>query len=306
MDCDIITATATSAFPHAASRKSTYSGVCQGTLGELIQGPVMRDGEAQIGLISLPVKRYSWVHFTAGEAGDIGADLAAKSRCRHAVALYLRRHGLSLPAGRWSHDSELPEGKGMASSTADLVATIRCLDALFGRSSTPAAIADLLREVERSDSVFLDEYALYLSGLQTVVQRFDARPQFHVCYVDEGGVVDTERSGPALLAYYRAQAEPYRRNLERTIDAFERGDTVEIAHCATRSAELAQGVAPKRTFDAMQAQRAALAADGIVVAHTGSLIGYLFATRPDSARMGTLSAFFRGLGFQCRFVHAGF
>ena len=72
------------------------------------------------------------------------------------------------------------------------------------------------------------------------------------------------------------------------------------------SALLAQGVLPKRNFDAMLAQRARFGADGIVVAHTGSVIGYLYRDAPDPARMGELSAFFLDLGHQCRFVRAGF
>lgn len=284
-----------------------HSGVCHGTLGELLQGPVDdEDGTPQIGLISLPIRRYSWVHFQPDGAADGMPGLGAKRRCQRAVELYLQRTGRRLPAGRWCHDSELPEGKGMASSTADVVATLRCLDSIFGLSTPSSMVSDILREIERSDSVFLDRYALYLSGRQAVVRRFAYMPHYHACCIDEGGAVDTERSGPVLLSYYRSRADAYAANLHRAIDAFERGDAVGIAHCATASALLAQGVLPKRSFDAMLARRARFGADGIVVAHTGSMIGYLFRDAPDVARMGELSAFFLDLGHQCRFVRAGF
>lgn len=283
-----------------------HSGVCHGTLGELLQGPVQEAGEAQIGLISLPIRRYSWMHFLPGEDGDAERELAGKRRCLRAIELYLARSGRRLPAGRWRHDSELPEGKGMASSTADVVATLRCLDAIFGARTPTEVVCDILREIERSDSVFLDRYALYLSGRQAVVRPFEFMPRYHVCYIDEGGAVDTERSGPALLSYYRGRADAYAANLRSAIAAFERRDAAAIAHCATASALLAQGVLPKRSFEAMLAQRARLGADGIVVAHTGSVIGYLYVDAPDPARMGELSAFFLGLGHQCRFLRAGF
>lgn len=285
---------------------TVYSGVCHGTLGELLQGPYAQDGELHIGLISLPVRKYSWIHFAPGEDGDIDLDLAGKDKCRQAIALYLQQHGKYLPSGRWSHDSELPLGKGMASSTADIVATIRCLDRIFGLTSAPAAIADLLRGIERSDSVFLDTHALYLSGRQRIVRAFDTPLRLHACYIDEGGTVETEKCAQPLLAHYQHHLDAYRDNLERALRAFAAHDLAGICACATQSAQLAQGVIAKRHLDALLERRADFAADGIVVAHTGSLLGYLFVERPDPARMGELSAFFRGLGHQCRFAETGF
>lgn len=296
---------AASAHAVARTRPLVHSGVCHGTLGELLQGPYERDGELHIGIVSLPVRRYSWMHFVPGEDGDIGIELADKDKCRQAIALYLAHHGRCLPPGRWSHDSELPTGKGMASSTADIVATIRCLDRVFGLRSPPALLAALLRQIERSDSVFLDRHALYLSGRQEVVRTFPRALQLHACYIDEGGTVETERVAADLLAHYRDRLDDYRGNLERMLRAFASHDVRAICDCATRSAALAQGAIAKRRFDTLLEHRRELGADGIVVAHTGSLIGYLYARRPGIARMSELSSFFRGLGHQCRFVETG-
>jgi uncharacterized protein involved in propanediol utilization len=290
----------------AVSPAAVCSGVCHGTLGELVQGPVLHEGELQIGLISLPLQKYSWMHFVGDGAGDHAAELPEKSKCRRAIALYLDHYGLAWPQGHWLHDSELLLGKGMASSTADIVASIRCLDRLFARASPPLLIADILRQVERSDSVFLDCYALYLSARQTVLCRFVHDPQFHVCYIDEGDSVDTEAMSARLLAHYRARLDDYACNLQQAVTAFERSDRAAIARCATRSAELAQAVLPKRYLAAMLAQRERFGAAGIVVAHTGSLVGYLFLAPPDAVAMGELSAFFRALGYQCRFAQSGF
>ncbi|MGO1071045.1 GHMP family kinase ATP-binding protein [Lysobacter sp. CA199] len=282
-----------------------YSGVCHGTLGELWQGPYEQDGELHIGLISLPVRKYSWMHYLPGEHGQIELDLAGKDKCRRAIELYLQHHGKSLPPGRWNHDSELPLGKGMASSTADLVATIRCLDRVFGLQTPIATVADLLRGIERSDSVFLDRYALYLSGRQQVVRSFDAPLRLHACYIDEGGTVETEKLAEPLLRHYQRHLPAYRRHLQRAIDAFERVDPLAVCECATHSAQLAQWVTPKIHFESLRQRQHEFGADGIVIAHTGSLLGYLFVTRPDAARMGELSSFFRGLGRQCRFAETG-
>jgi uncharacterized protein involved in propanediol utilization len=283
-----------------------FSGVCNGTLGELLQGPIVHAGQMQIAIISLPIRRYSWVHYLRGAVGDHSAELSGRPKCRKAIELYLRWHGLTLPEGSWSFSSELPWGRGMASSTADIVATLRCLDAMFGRQSDAAVIAAVLREIERSDSVFLESYALYLSGLQEVIRLLPGNPAFHVCYIDEERAVDTEGVTPRLLSHYAENLQPYERNLAAMLDAFDRGDVRGIGRCATESAILGQGAVPKKSLAAMQGARERFGADGIVIAHTGSLIGYLFADRPGAMRMGELSAFFRSLGYQCQYAQAQF
>ncbi|WP_338849216.1 hypothetical protein V8J88_09695 [Massilia sp. W12] len=285
---------------------SISSGICHGTLGELIQGPYVQDGVLQISLISLPVKKYSCMHFTHGAAAHGDNALATKLKCQQAIHLYLARYGKRLPQGSWSHDSELLEGKGMASSTADIVATIRCLDAIFGLESSAETMSAILLSIERSDSVFLDTYALYLSGRQQVIRRFDNRASFHACYIDEGERVDTEQLGPHLLMRYQEQLTPYIDNLQQAIAAFERHDLSAIAACATASAVLGQSAVPKQNLGVLLKNQARYRADGIFVAHTGSLAGYLFIDKPGPLQMGALSSFFRGLGYQCRFVQTGF
>jgi uncharacterized protein involved in propanediol utilization len=289
----------------AMDRAPIYSGICHGTLGELVQGPYVKNGEMHICLISLPLKRYSCAHFIPGAVSDPESDLARKQKCRRAIDLYLARHQVAMPEGRWFYDSELLEGKGMASSTADIVATIRCLDALFSRHSSPEQLAGMLREIERSDSVFLDSYALYLSGMQEVVYRFAGTPQFYACYIDEGGRVDTERAGARLLEHYARNLAPYSANIAAATTAFTHGDAHGIAACATASAVLGQDALPKRNLDALLRHQAEFGADGVFVAHTGSLLGYLFVREPAPMRMGALSSFFHRLGYRCRFVQTG-
>lgn len=283
-----------------------HTGICHGTLGEVLQGPVMREGELHIGLVSLPLKRYSRMRFGDGPGAHANDSLVEKTRCRHAIALYLERHGVSLPEGCWSCESELQTGKGMASSTADIVATIRCLDSIFQRRTPPASIAAILREIERSDSVFLDRYTLYLSGRQEVVHGFGDQPRFEVCYLDEGGCVDTEAMGPALLRHYQARLSAYMQNLDHAINAFSASDVRAIARCATRSAALSQELNPKRCFDPLVREQHRFGADGIVVAHTGTLLGYLFAGKPDPVKLGEISSFFHDLGHACQFAQTGF
>lgn len=281
----------------------TYSGVCHGTLGELFQGPVTHRGHTGIGVVSFPVDRYAFAYFTEGEGP---ADpRPALPKAARSVRLFLRRYGLALPPGRWHRHTELDVGVGMASSTADIVATLRCLFQAFAMPYDLRAVLDILSGIERADSVFLDQFALYLSDRHEVVRPLGASIGFHTCFVVEPGAVDTAAVTPLLLRHYHRHRASYRDCLAELLTAFTTGDGPGVARAAGRSAALSQQVLPKRCYDAVAAHRREFGADGIFVAHTGRLIGYLFSRRLTRGRMDELSAFFREMGHQCSFAWGG-
>ncbi|MFF7456489.1 hypothetical protein [Kitasatospora sp. NPDC008115] len=282
----------------------TLSGVCHGTLGELYQGPLHAGPRPDIAVVSFPVDRHSWVHFTPGTDPPDPLPLGAKAAT--AARLFLERFGLTLPPGRWCVHSELTIGVGMASSTADIVATLRCLFRIFALPYDTGVVLAVLREIERADSVFLDEFALHLSGRHRVVRRLGTGIGFHTAYITEPGTVDTAAVTDLLLGHYRRHGEEYRRCLTDLLTGFAAGDPAAVARTATASAALSQLVLPKGTFDALLAHREEFGADGIFVAHTGCLIGYLLPERPDAALKSDLSAFFHSLGHQCSFAQGGY
>jgi uncharacterized protein involved in propanediol utilization len=87
--------------------------------------------------------------------------------------------------------------------------------------------------------------------------------------------------------------------------AFATRDIRGIAKYASMSAELSQGIVPKASFDDIVGNQRYFRADGVFVAHTGSVVGYLFGCKPSRGAMDELSAFFRGLGRQCYFAKGG-
>ncbi|MER6997978.1 hypothetical protein [Streptomyces sp. NPDC000410] len=283
---------------------ATVAGVCHGTLGELYQGPLRAGGDPEFAIVSFPVDRHSWVYFTREtgprQAPPFGEKTAA------AVDLFLDRLGLTLPPGRWSTHSDLGVGVGMASSTADIVATLRCLFRVFSLPYDPDVVMGILSAIERADSVFLDEFALYLSGRHRVVRRLGTDIGFHTAFITEPGTVDTAAVTPLLLGHYRRRAAEYDRCLTDLLKGFAAGDPPAVARAATTSAVLSQEALPKSTFDAVLAEREAFGADGVFVAHTGSLVGYLFCRRPAPAVKNELSAFFHSLGHQCSFARGGY
>ncbi|MFF7853012.1 hypothetical protein [Streptomyces sp. NPDC007904] len=284
----------------------TVSGVCHGTLGELYQGPLRAGTDPEIAVVSFPVDRHSWVYFTPRTTAGPPRPPALGEKSATAARLFLDHYGLTLPPGDWRTHSELPVGVGMASSTADIVATLRCLFRVFSLPYDTDVVLGVLADIERADSVFLDEFALYLSGRHRVVRRLGPDIGFHTAYVTEPGTVDTAAVTPLLLDHYRRRGEEYQRCLTDLVKGFDSGDPAAVARAATVSAALSQEVLPKATFGSLRAHRERFGADGVFVAHTGCLAGYLFASRPRAEVKSELSAFFHSLGHQCTFAQGGY
>ncbi|WP_431781948.1 hypothetical protein [Streptomyces chumphonensis] len=289
------------------SRPVPASGVCHGTLGELYQGPLRAGPTPDIAVVSFPVERHSWVYFTPGTRSADGREphrLGEKAAT--AARLFLEHYGLSLPPGEWSSHSDLRVGVGMASSTADIVATLRCLFRLFSLSYDADVALGVLAAIERSDSVFLDEFALHLSGRHRVVRRLGTGIGFHTAFVTEPGTVDTGAVTARLLDHYRRRGAEYERCLADLLKGFDSGDPAAVARAASVSAALSQEVLPKTTYEGLLARREEFGAEGVFVAHTGCVIGYLFTRRPDSATKSDLSSYVRSLGHQCSFAQGGY
>lgn len=174
-----------------------------------MQTPVLHNGKIEIAIISLPIRRFSRAYFIPGQRNQNTLETAGRSKCKKVISSYLKSHKLKLPIGNWVFFSELERSCGMASSTADMVAILRCLDSIFSRKSSTAEIADFLRPIERSDSVFLDSYTLYLSAQQKLVRLMPGNFQFHVYYIDEGYTVDTAGVTPCLISHYRENFNSY-------------------------------------------------------------------------------------------------
>ncbi|MCX2923255.1 hypothetical protein [Streptomyces sp. NEAU-W12] len=286
--------------------RGTLSGVCHGTLGELYQGPLRAGADPDIAVVSFPVNLHSWVYFTPGAAAGPPQPPPLGEKAVAAARLFLEHYGLTLPPGEWSAYSDLRVGVGMASSTADIVATLRCLFHVFSLPCDGDVVLGILAAIERTDSVFLDEFALHLSGRHRVVRRLGTDVGFHTAFVTEPGTVDTHAVTGRLLEHYRRRGEEYERCLTDLLKGFSSGDPAAVARAATVSATLSQDVLPKAAFGSLLAHRERFGADGVFVAHTGCLIGYLFTRRLDADVKSELSAFFHSLGHQCSFAQGGY
>lgn len=250
-----------------------------GTFGELVQG---RDEQGVDFLVTLPISRWSTATFVADpDLRDIRVQPTHKHKALRVACAVVA--GCGYPGGgRLVLESTIPEGKGLASSSADLVATARAVGGALGVAMVPARIEECLRGIEPSDGVMYDAVAVFNHRQVRLRRLLGSLPPMTVVGLDEGGVVDT-------VAFNRDK-EPYPVDapreqaallveLERAVRA---GDLRAVGRAATRSAELNQSLLPKRHLPALCEAAARLGALGVVIAHSGTVAGLLIADHdPD-------------------------
>lgn len=259
--------------------KEVGFGASNGTFGELLQGAL--PDEQRPFLVTFPIDLLSTAVFRATIATDeVVVTPAHKSKSRLLAARLLRAYGYR-GGGTLELKSALPEGKGLASSSADLVATARAAADALNITVDACEIEYFLRGIEPSDGVMHDGIVSYYHREARLRHRLGFLPPLTIVAHDVGGAVDTvkfNRSTP--LPDSRTRRE-YLRLLDDLATAVHAGDLTAVGHIATRSAELHVRRFPRPGFEQLRAACHDLGGLGLVIAHSGTFLGILFRAHPD-------------------------
>jgi uncharacterized protein involved in propanediol utilization len=243
-----------------------------GTFGELLQGALPGDGPDF--LVTLPIARWATATFEYESARD-GVEVfpATKTKARRVAEAVLARYPGG--GGSLSLSGSLPVGKGLASSSADLVATTRAVASALGVEMPPRLIEDLLRQIEPTDGVMYPGVVAFDHRNVALRARLGVLPPMTIVGIDEGGTVDTVAFNKIPKNFTPEERYEYARLLDAAQTAVAAGDAAAIGRVATRSAHLNQRLCRKRTLSAMTALSAEIGGVGVVAAHSGSTIGLM-------------------------------
>jgi uncharacterized protein involved in propanediol utilization len=259
------------------------TGFCVGTFGELLQGVLPQSG--QYFLVTLPIKCYAYATFLA-DTKRTDVDVRPSHKIK---SLHLARHILAYyrlpPGGTLLLHSELQEGKGMASSSADLVATARAIENCFHIEIPLILLQSFMRDIEPSDGVMYTEVAVFLHREVQLLQLLGTLPPMTVVAIDEGGVVDTLEFNQKVCNFSVEEMEEYAFLLQRLVSAVKVHDLHTIGQVATRSAYMNQKYHFKASLEHMVRICHEVGGPGVVVAHSGTYIGLMLSQQdPDYFR----------------------
>jgi L-threonine kinase len=244
-----------------------------GTFGELLQG-VLPDGRDF--LVTFPIARWSTATFRPAEqSAEVKVFPADKRKVHRLAKRMLAETGSA--GGVLRMDSCLPEGKGLASSSADLVAAARAIGNALGREVTPAMIEDLLREIEPTDGVMYRGVVAFHHREVRLRSVLGSLPSLTVVGLDEGGTVDTVAFNRIVKPFGPAERLEYELLLTRLTSAVHDKDMAAVGEVATRSATMNQVLRPKHTLEQAKDLCRRIGGLGVIAAHSGTTVGVLLA-----------------------------
>ena len=246
-----------------------------GTCGELVQGQ-FASGEDF--LVTLPVDLWSEVQVAVSMfSSTIVGNLPRKTKTRMAIRKALDYLNFSDWGAAFCVKSNLPEGKGMASSSADIVAACRAVAAALNRPLSAEEISRIAVEIEPTDGVMYSDVVCYNHRQGRLLEVIGEMPPTRLLVLDLGKQVDTVAFNRIPKSY---TADEYRW-IEQAYEWVKAGirthDLLKIGLGATLSAEVNQRILPKPYFEEIVWLAREYGASGVCASHSGTVLGLLFA-----------------------------
>ncbi|PEE44042.1 GHMP family kinase ATP-binding protein [Bacillus pseudomycoides] len=255
-------------------------GIAFGTFGELLQG-VLPDGDVDF-LVTLPISRFSYAKFTVRtKESTIEVFPVFKIKAKKLANRILDYYNLP-KGGALVINSEIPSGKGLASSSADLVAVTRAIEECYDIKIPIAQLQSFMSEIEPSDGVMYEGTVSFYHKKVQLHKFLGNLPPLTIVSTDEGGEVDTIEFNKIVKPFTAEDKMEYRQLLSTISTAIQNQDVFTIGKVASRSAILNQKLRPKQSLNELIAICEEIGGLGVVVAHSGTCLGILLS--PDNEK----------------------
>lgn len=259
-----------------------------GTFGELLQG-VGKDGKDF--LVTLPIDRFSTAHFLSTPYQPrLTVSPSQKYKAEGLATLILEHYHLP-SGGILELESNLPVGKGLASSSADLVAVARAIDDCFGLHTPVEQLLCFLRQIEPTDGVMYEGTVAFYHRNVSPYKYLGQLPELAIVGIDEGGEVDTIEFNKKPKVFAQDEKAEYEWLLKKISQAIVEQDLHAIGEVSLRSAILNQKLHKKLFFEQIRAICQQIEGLGVVVAHSGTYLGILLSPQEPHFHSQLHSAF---------------
>lgn len=253
----------------------TYFVRAPGTCGEFIQGSI----DGQPFLVTCPINRYSYgMTDVSHPLHEYYCSLQPKaSLARKRVLEYLNvcpdgcQHPIYMR-------SDILQGKGMASSSADISVAAMATALAHGRTLDMKELEAICLSIEPTDVSFYPSVVQFDYKNGWISKPLGTCPPMKILIFDEGGTIDTltfnQRPDlPDLIA----EKEPL---ITEALSLFKEGleahDISRIGQAATISAFANQRILPKTYLYEFHEIGVQYQSVGTIIAHSGTIMGLLF------------------------------
>lgn len=238
-----------------------------GSCGELVQGMI----DDVPFLVTCPISM-----FAVASIGKYFSYLPYKARLAHKKTLtYL---GENSPL-KFCLYTQLLTGKGMASSSADIAAICHLTAKACDKTLSEAQIAKIATDIEPTDATFCKGIVRFNHLRGEILEHLGIAPKLQILMFDCGGKVDTLSFNRRrdLKRLYRENEPEIKKAMDLLHLGFKEKNIAYIGQAAATSAYANQRILYKKQLEDIMMISEDFGAVGVNVAHSGTIIGVLFA-----------------------------
>lgn len=249
-----------------------------GTCGELVQGII--DGEHFH--ITCPVDLFSQVSII--KRGDekkrnpsnAGKTICPQDKWKAKLALDETLNFFSTNFGCEIYiKSNIPTGKGMASSSADITGVVYGVAEILGKEISSNDIAKIALSIEPTDGIMFKDIVLFGQRNGKVLRYLGSPPEIKILIIDLGESIDTLTFNKIRFNKNSKNEKKIREAVDLVTQGIKYKDIYKIGKGATLSARCNQTLLYKSELEAILQISMKMGAVGVNVAHSGTVIGVL-------------------------------
>jgi L-threonine kinase len=238
--------------------------------------------QGTLAMVTCPIDLFATATVEVSAGTGVVQGPSDSPKANQAIRLVLKRIGRSDVDIRLRLRSPIPRRKGMASSTADVVAAIGATAAALNREIPTRQIAEMALSIEPSDGVMLPGVALFAHRSGRIARSLGHPPGMGVLALEFAESVDTEVFNRVdRRAVLQSQAERFEEALGLIVAGLGSSDGILIGQGATLNALAYQMVVPNPRLSMVLDLARRVGAVGVNVAHSGTVLGLLFLDDPE-------------------------
>ncbi|AXU62516.1 GHMP kinase family protein [Clostridioides difficile 824] len=257
-------------------------GICPASCGEFVQG-IIDDEEY---LCSYAIDMYSKVYI---EEKLVDINLG-RYKSRLAIEKVFEKFNLPKKYTKnisLNINSKIPVGKGMASSTADIGATIKATLSLIDKDLSSEEISKLAAEIEPTDSIFIDKNSIFNPLNGTVIKYLGNLTNAKVVILEPNKVLDTMKI--RLRQDYNKLKVENKEIIKKSFALLEEGlkknNLSLVGEACTLSSLANENIEKKEYLNEIIKISKKYGAYGVNIAHSGTVVGILIDKSVNDKKM---------------------
>lgn len=259
-----------------------FYGICPASCGEFVQGVL--DNEEY--LSSYAINLFSVA--TLEEGKEIIHKGPSKSR--RAMELVFENFGLPVDETKnisLNIKSQIPVGKGMASSTADIGATIKATLSMLNKTLTGEEISKLAVKIEATDSLLLNQHSIFNPLTADIKKYLGGINDAKVVILEPNDILDTKliRMTPNYKMYKMQNKEIIKKSFELLDEGLAKNDLNLIGKACTYSGLANENIHKKPFLEKIIDISDKYGCYGVNIAHSGTVIGILMHKEMDDIKL---------------------